>query len=550
MAHPIILDVSVARVIIRYMITRIKATNYRCFRSLDFEPNSSLNIVVGDNETGKSTLLEVISLLIGGRVHGRWASDDLNPYWFNQEIVKAYFDDLVNGDAPSLPEIDLEVYFGKDTPGTMRLRGTHNSRGEDCPGLRMRVRPDPAHSDELTAYLSGSNLPQLVPTDLFIVDWRDFSGETVSRQPRGLGVALVNNSTATAYSGIDYKLRQLIRDFVSPQESAKIALEHRKAKAAITAGTLQAVNQRIAEEGDSFGVSLQMDQSAAANWDAVVAPHIEDTPFAMLGQGRQVATKIALAMSRSSDSSQFVLIEEPENHLSHTQLHRVIEQIDLLAGGRQSFITTHSSFVLNRLGLDSIHLMHKAKLIPFDTSVVSEDTITYFQKQSGYDTLRLAIASKVVVVEGPTDEMIFNLAYKKIKGIEPRANGIDVIALGTRGKRALELGKALDRKMAVLRDNDAKAPAHWEAQAAKFLESGKRQLFIGNPGLGSTLEPQVVNAGNESALRALLNLDPTEVLIDYMIANKTDWAWSVAKAEPNLTWPKYIQDAIEFIDAN
>lgn len=550
MVRPIILDLSVVHVIISCMITRIKATNYRCFRSLDFEPNPSLNIVVGDNEAGKSTLLEVISLLISGRVHGRWASDDLNPYWFNREVVRAYFDGLRSGDAPSLPEIDLEIYFGEDAPGTSRLLGIHNSRGEDCPGLRMHVRPDPEHADELTAYLSGSNLPQLVPTDLFIVDWRDFSGEPVSRQPRGLGVALVNSSTATAYSGIDYKLRQLIRDFVSPQESAKIALEHRKAKAAITAGTLQAVNQRIEDEGNSFGVSLQMDQSAAANWDAVVAPHIEDTPFSMLGQGRQVATKIALAMSRSFDNSQFVLVEEPENHLSHTQMQRVIEQINVLAGGRQSFITTHSSFVLNRLGLDSIHLMHKAELIPLNTSVVSEDTIAYFQKQSGYDTLRLAIASKVVVVEGPSDEMIFNLAYKKIRGVEPRANGIDVIALGTRGKRALELGKALDRKMAVLRDNDAKAPAHWEAQAAEFLKSGKRQLFIGDLELGNTLEPQIVRAGNEAALRALLNLDAAEVLVDYMIANKTDWAWSVAKTEPDLTWPKYMRDAIEFIDGN
>lgn len=532
------------------MISRIKATNYRCFQYLDFTPNHDLNIIVGDNEAGKSTLLEVVSLLISGRLHGRWASDDLNPYWFNQEVVRGYFDGLEDGGTPSLPEIDLEIYFDEDTPGTSRLRGIHNSKGEDCPGLRMRVRPDPEHADELAAYLAGSDLPRLIPTDLFMVSWHDFSGETVSRQPRGLGFALVNSNIATAYSGIDYKLRQLLRDFVSPQESAKIALEHRKAKAAITAGTLQAVNQRIDAEGDSFGVSLQMDQSAAANWDAVVAPHIDDTPFSMLGQGRQVATKIALAMSRTSDHSQFVLVEEPENHLSHTQMQSVLERIKSLSKGRQLFITTHSSFVLNRLGFQSIHLMHNAELVPLDTSVVSQDTIDYFHKQSGYDTLRLAVASKVVLVEGPSDEMIFNLAYKKIRGVEPRANGIDVIALGTRGKRALELGKALNRKMAVLRDNDTKVPAHWKLQAAAFLEDGKRELFIGEPTLGTTLEPQVVNAGNEAALRTMFDIDAAESLVDYMIADKTNWAWQVAKTEPDLTWPQYIQDAIEFIDGD
>jgi ABC-type multidrug transport system ATPase subunit len=533
------------------MITRIKATNYRCFESLDFKPNANLNIVVGDNEAGKSTLLEVISLLISGRVRGRWAAEELNPYWFNQKIVDEYFEARAAGASPSLPEIKLEIFFSKDISGAGKLCGMQNSEQVDCPGLLMHIRPDPAHSEELQAYLNESNLPQLVPTDLYTVTWRDFAGETVTRQPRGLGFALVNSNTATAYSGIDYKLRQLIRDFVSPQESAKIALAHRKAKASITAQELAIVNQRIEKDGDSFGVRLQMDQSAAANWDAAVVPHIEDTPFSMLGQGKQVATKIALAMSRSAEHTQFVLVEEPENHLSHTQMQRVIEQISMLSGGRQLFVTTHSSFVLNRLGLKALHLMHNAKLVQIDTPQISDDTIEYFQKQSGYDTLRLAIASKVVVVEGPSDEMIFNLAYKKLKGAEPRAHGIDVITLGVRGKRALELGKALGRKMAVLRDNDGKDPAHWKAAVSDLLEDGKREMFIGDVAHGRTLEPQVARLGtNAAVLRKLLGLDDSDDLEVAMTAGKTEWSWQVAHAEADLTWPQYFQDAIEFIDAN
>lgn len=533
------------------MITRIKASNYRCFKTLDFKPNNGLNIVVGDNEAGKSTLLEVISLLISGRVRGRWAAEDLNPYWFNQEAVKRYFNDRESGAHPSLPEIELEIFFSQDTPGVAKFCGMQNSEQEDCPGLLIQVRPDPEHAAELQAYLAESNLPRLLPTDLYSVTWRDFSGETVSRQPRGLGFALVNSNTATAYSGVDYKLRQLIRDFVSPQESAKIALAHRKAKAEITQQELGAVNQRIEAEDESFGVRLQMDQSAAANWDAVVAPHIDDTPFSMLGQGRQVATKIALAMSRSTDHTQFVLVEEPENHLSHTQMQRVIAQISELSGNRQLFITTHSSFVLNRLGLKALHLMHDAKVAQFDTPQISQDTLEYFQKQSGYDTLRVVIASKVVVVEGPSDEMIFNLAYKKIKGVEPRDNGIDVITLGTRGKRALELGLALGRKMAVLRDNDGKNPSHWRTAAGQLLEVGKREMFIGEVTDGRTLEPQVVGIGeNEEILRELLCLDAGDDVAAAMTAEKTEWAWQVARAEPVLTWPQYFRDAIEFIDAD
>ncbi|OAV62881.1 ATP-dependent nuclease [Enteractinococcus helveticum] len=530
------------------MIARVKATNYRCFKSLDFSPNPDLNIVVGDNEAGKSTLLEVISLLISGRVRGRRASEDLNPYWFNHDAVKAFFEALDRKQSPDWPEIDLEIFFEDETPGVGRLRGVWNSEAKEYPGLRLQVQPDPEHSAELDAYSSEEDLPRLIPSDLYMVTWKDFAGEIILRQPRGLGIALVNSNTTWSYSGVDYKLRQLIRDFVSPQESAKIALDHRKAKAEITSGILREVNERIGKEDSSFGVSLQMDQSASTNWDAVVAPHIEETPFSMLGQGRQVSTKIALAMSRTPEQSQFVLIEEPENHLSHTQLQRMLQQVNSLAHGRQLFVTTHSSFVLNRLGLKSLHLMYKSEIAQLDTPDITNDTKEYFQKQSGYDTLRLAIGSKVVIVEGPSDEMIFNLAYKIIKGVEPRDNAIDVITLGIRGKRALELGKALNRKMAVLRDNDGKEPSYWKDAAADLLETGKREYFIGDVDLGRTLEYQVVNTGdNEAKLRKILGLGAEDSVVETMVGGKTEWAWRVADKEVTLSWPQYFIDAIEFI---
>ncbi|MGP9489250.1 ATP-dependent nuclease [Glutamicibacter sp. AOP33-2CA-4] len=532
------------------MITRVKSTNYRCFQQLDFEPNEHVNIIVGDNEAGKSTILEIIALVIGGRARGRWAADDLNPYWFNQTIVKRYFEEHTRGHSPDLPLIDLEVYLGVNTPGSERLRGIHNSNSEDCPGLRMRIVPDPDRLEELAEYLRQEDLPELIPTDLFMTDWRDFSGEKITRQPRGLGFATVNMNTVSNSSGVDYKLRQLLRDFVTPQESALIALEHRKARADITTGILGDVNNRIEAEGESFGVGLQMDQSANANWDVSVTPHIDDTPFSLLGQGRQVATKIALSMSRSSDRTQFVLVEEPENHLSHTELMKVLDSITSLSGGRQLFITTHSSFVLNRLGFDALHLMHNARITPLAVGAISEDTINYFQRQSGYDTLRLAVARKAVVVEGPSDEMIFNLAFHRITGKAPRACGIDVIALGTRGKRALELAKALGKKIAVLRDNDGEDPSHWRTQAGDLIQSGQREMFIGNAAEGYTLEPQLFFANDEAVLRSILGLAADTGVLDYMLKNKTESAWVIANSGQQLNWPTYIIDAVAFANAS
>ncbi len=66
------------------------------------EPNAGTNIVVGDNESGKSSLLEAVSLALTGRINGRWAQDELNPYWFNATAVTNYFASL-STEVPLLP---------------------------------------------------------------------------------------------------------------------------------------------------------------------------------------------------------------------------------------------------------------------------------------------------------------------------------------------------------------------------------------------------------------------------------------------------------------
>lgn len=49
------------------MLTKIVIKNYRCYEDFTLEFNKGLNILVGDNDSGKSTLLEAIGLALTGR---------------------------------------------------------------------------------------------------------------------------------------------------------------------------------------------------------------------------------------------------------------------------------------------------------------------------------------------------------------------------------------------------------------------------------------------------------------------------------------------------
>ncbi len=94
------------------MIEKIVIKNYRRIENLTFKPFEGLNVIVGDNESGKSTLLEALSLALTGRVNGRWAQEELNPYWFNADVVNKYYAAVKSGKRPEPPFILIEVYLG------------------------------------------------------------------------------------------------------------------------------------------------------------------------------------------------------------------------------------------------------------------------------------------------------------------------------------------------------------------------------------------------------------------------------------------------------
>lgn len=53
-------------------IDKIKIVNFKSFEGeFELKLNKDLNIIVGDNEAGKSTILEAINLVLSGLVGGK-----------------------------------------------------------------------------------------------------------------------------------------------------------------------------------------------------------------------------------------------------------------------------------------------------------------------------------------------------------------------------------------------------------------------------------------------------------------------------------------------
>lgn len=531
------------------MITKIKIHGYRIYKNFELRPNQKLNLIVGANESGKSTLMEAIALALTGRVNGRRASEELNPYWFNTDLVEEFVQRRSCGERVAYPEIRIELFF-ENRDELQQLCGAVNSEIPTmaCPGISMQILPNPDYAAELDNW---ANKPSVIlPVEYYMDDWRSFADNKITNRPKQLVTAIIDSRTVRSTTGVDYHLREILGDHLDPPERAAISLAYRQVKASISDNALKEVNQRIGRLHASLHdrpISLAMDQSARTSWEGLVTPHVDKVPFSMSGQGQQAAIKISLAMNKHSDHANFVMVEEPENHLTHTSLTTLLSRMESLAGEQQQlFITTHSSFVLNRLGLDSLLLMGRGEALKIPD--LNQDTVSYFQKLPGYDTLRIALANKIVLVEGPSDEIIFERIFRDIHKKSPMECGIDVLSMrGLSLKHCLELCAALDKTVAALRDNDAIEPEELRSQVGEWLVKGRRELFIGELEHGETLEPQLLHFNGEVVLRKILNIEACADLSKWMKREKTEGALRIAESQQQITPPEYMRAAAQFI---
>ena len=535
------------------MITKIRIKNFRKLRDVTITPDPSFNLLVGDNDAGKSTVLEAITLALAGRINGRPAGDDLDPHWFNQDAVTEYLQAWAAGKRTSPPAIEIEVFLENRQEFVKNLWGAHNSHQptQEAAGVTFRVTPDLDYKAEIKAHLDRDT--GVLPVEYYKIEWATFGDKTLTSRPRELTIATIDARTIRSASGIDYHLRQILNDYLDEAGKAQISLAFREVKNEMATTHLTNINTELAQLDGSIdgeqNLSLAMDQSARSAWDNIVVPHVANIPFGLAGQGQQAVVKITLAMTREQ-TAKVVMIEEPENHLSHTSLNKLLHRIRTLAGAEQQiFITTHNSFVLNRLGLEHLTLINGTEVTKLTD--LTPDTVNYFRKLPGYDTLRMALAAKFVLVEGPSDELLFERFYRDAKGKRPIEDGVDVISMrGLSLRRCLELAKALGKTCAAVRDNDGLEIADIEAGLGDLLDNTVRRLFVGHKSLGTTLEPQVITANpDEQKLRRVLQVTDRADISTWMRNNKTEGAIRIEDSREALNPPPYIAEAIEFISA-
>ena len=252
------------------------------------------------------------------------------------------------------------------------------------------------------------------------------------------------------------------------------------------------------------------------------------------------------------------MIEEPESHLSFSRLSELMSVVKKAASGRQIIASTHSSFVANKLGLENLILLSGNNCCSMKS--LKKETFEFFRKVAGYDTLRLILCKRSILVEGDSDELVVQRAYMDThEGRLPIQDGIDVMTVGgVAFKRYLEIAQTLNKATAVVTDNDGDI----EAVKKKYKEYEEipcihicvdnvvdtGDLKLSNKDFNyNTLEPKILKENGREVMNNIFgtNYNTDDEMHKYMHAHKTDCAIAIFESATKIKYPEYIMRALK-----
>lgn len=517
-------------------ITKVVLSNFKRFKHFALDIDPKLNLLIGDNEAGKSSVLVALDIVLSGS-KSKVETLGLETL-FNSDAVLGFL--AGSKKIENLPKLYVEVYLSEQNDPI--LNGKYNSTDTICDGLRLECEPVQEYSKEIAEILGGTH-PNF-PFEYYSIKFVTFSGELYTGYRKFLKHLLIDSSQiSNEYATREYT-KSIYGSHATVLDRNKYENLYRMNKSLFRDTALADMNGMLAE----YKFSVRTNAKSNLETDLIITE--DNIPIENKGKGRQcfIKTEFALRKNEAEHRLDTLLLEEPENHLSHTNMKKLIQRISE-SENKQLFIATHSNLICTRLGLRQAIILNSSIENPVVLKSLPPDTAKFFMKAPDNNILEFVLSKKVILVEGDAEFILMDAFYKKY-GVDSslEKEGVHVISVGgTSFKRYLDLAMLLDIKTVVLRDNDKDYAANCVVNYSAYTKNNIK-IFSDSDNARYTFEVCLYQ-DNKAVCDELFLLGRKTITVqDYMLGNKADVAFELLdKKEAVLVVPTYIQEAIKWI---
>ncbi|MGD9604643.1 MAG: ATP-dependent endonuclease [Bacilli bacterium] len=525
-------------------IKKLRIIGFKKFEDFEIEFNEKTNILVGENQSGKSTLIESLDLVIN-KIYESTDKYILNELFNKNNISKFLNKPLFE----NLPKIDIIVELDLDSSDRYSseyygLNWFQSDKKTSKYGIWFQSAIDKDLEGEVTSLINE----KIIPFEYYSLSWRTFKNEPYNKMKKALRFVPIDASNNSTFNSIDFYSKRL---FLKKYEE-----------------DLSRIKTNFRSELDSgFDrlklADLELNKKFTLNHKKLLLENIigikdDNVLIENKGKGEEKLIKTRLSLDNKQDND-VIAIEEPENNLSHGNLRKLLSDIESFCINKQLIVTTHNNLIVTGLNLDNVIWISnspKNNLKSLDTGKSFDKTSDYFKKLENSNLLRFILASKVILVEGPTELLLIPYFFKSNTNFTVEDDGIDVISCnGLSYKRYIEVAKTLNKKVAVITDNDGDISKIIEV---KEFNSKNELIKVFTPDDSNQYTWEITLKDSDKTIEQLITLDSKakylvngkeldDKYLAFMLTHKVDFALKMVESNNNFVIPQYLKDLFEWI---
>ena len=407
-------------------LSEIKIKNFRCFddREHIIRFHSSLNILVGENDSGKSAVIDAIRIVLGTTDQGWYridSSDFYNEDNAREICIICHFEDL--NDNESAAFLECLTYEDNGTGNKPNLYlNWHCKYLHNFTPARTSVSvfsgicgdgPNPA--------VEAKELLRVTYLRALRDAYNDMQASRNSRLSQIIqSIPNINNGVQEYSEGMHLSELSIagIADL-----SNKLLAEHKTLKETNQSVT-DILNNQMLLHGDSLQTQLQVAGMNSIESKKFVSL-LEKLDLAALSADGKSHGRVGLGTSNimsmacemllnttntENGRSSFLLIEEPEAHIHAQRQLRLIQSLQNEASehSHQIIITTHSPLLASTVDLNNITIMNKMKAFSLakGQTLLSNEDYAFLSRYLDATKANLFFAKAVLIVEGPAEELL------------------------------------------------------------------------------------------------------------------------------------------------
>ncbi|MCE7536434.1 ATP-dependent nuclease [Aliivibrio fischeri] len=419
-------------------LSSVTAENFRGFELTHVTLNKGLNLLVGENNAGKTSLIDAVRLVLDTN-SAEWVRIKYSDFRTGTTKLKISlkFCGLSALDGGAFAEyLTFEQGEGGDVQTVLHITLTASINEiltNNSQGIRTEIRAGsnddgPLLDRDTRLYLSTTYLKPLRDAE------NELSAGRMSRLSQLLG-------SKSSIGGNEQDIDRLITLIIQANQSIKADTSISTAQ-----GSVEKLLEKITFKDTPFSPVIDMlgsknivDMSAAEKSSAFKAI-VERLTLGLndtgLSHGLGYSNLLFMAaelmlLTQAGEGFPLLLIEEPEAHL-HPQLQmKFIQYLVEEQAGLQCILSTHSPNLASKVSLENIILMNKGQSFPLrrGATLLDDDDYPFLEKFLDVSKANMFFAKSVLLVEGDGENILLP-TIAKLLGRSLEDYGVSIVNVG------------------------------------------------------------------------------------------------------------------------